>query len=157
MVELLAFPGRKGISPLIAAVLLIAFTITVAAVLATWASSFVKTQTQTIEQSAEQTECTKANLRVEEAEWDQANSQLNVLVLNIGDVELSKFKIYIFTSATQFTEETPSNSDDVLAKGDYGSFSVPMSSEPVKIQVISDTCPVEAKYTCTYVSGRFIC
>ena len=48
--------GKKGISPLIAAVLLIAFTMTIAGLMATWASSFMseKTTNLTAEDTATQ-------------------------------------------------------------------------------------------------------
>src|SRR3989338_298115 len=46
--------NRKGISPLIAAVLLIAFTMAIAGIMATWATQF---STQKIEQSSAEAEC----------------------------------------------------------------------------------------------------
>ena len=40
---------KKGISPLIAAVLLIAFTMVIAGLMATWATNLVKTETSELE------------------------------------------------------------------------------------------------------------
>ncbi|MBI5061275.1 MAG: hypothetical protein HZB67_03095 [Candidatus Aenigmarchaeota archaeon] len=44
---------RKGISPLVASVLLIAFTLSIAGIMATWSTSFVRGKTSVITSQAE--------------------------------------------------------------------------------------------------------
>lgn len=64
---------RKGVSPLIAAVLLVAFTMTVAAILATWSSSFVRSKTREAEQEQEEKAmCSGLAMNVESAKYDSS-------------------------------------------------------------------------------------
>ncbi len=55
----------KGISPLIATVLIVAFTLAVAAIIGGWLTSISRTETSTIESGmATQIECTKAQIDI---------------------------------------------------------------------------------------------
>lgn len=57
--------NKKGISPLIASILLIGFTVALAAVIMTWGTSFVKKQTETAEtEGGKALDCAKLNLRI---------------------------------------------------------------------------------------------
>ena len=57
----LIFMKRKGVSPLIAAVLLIAFTMALTALLTAWVTQFTKTQQDESEQYQEKIECSGSN------------------------------------------------------------------------------------------------
>jgi flagellin-like protein len=84
----------KGISPLIAAVLLIAITMTIAGVLAFWASSFVRTG---LEQSSNQTvatECTFGNFIVDSCNYNSSTTKLILILDNIGTVNLGNITAY---------------------------------------------------------------
>ena len=84
----------KGISPLIAAVLLIAITMTIAGVLAFWASTFVKTG---LEQSSNQTvatECNFGNFIVNSCRYDSTATKLTLILDNIGTVNLGNITAY---------------------------------------------------------------
>ncbi|MBI4894667.1 MAG: hypothetical protein HY833_02950 [Candidatus Aenigmarchaeota archaeon] len=84
----------KGISPLIAAVLLIAVTMTIAGVLAFWASTFVQTG---LEQSSNQTvatECNFGNFIVDACSYDPATTKLVLILDNIGTVNLGNITAY---------------------------------------------------------------
>ncbi|MEA3230037.1 MAG: archaellin/type IV pilin N-terminal domain-containing protein, partial [archaeon] len=52
---------KKGISPLIAAVLLIAFTMAIAALLTTWVTQFTESQQKESEKYQEKIECSGSN------------------------------------------------------------------------------------------------
>lgn len=57
--------NKKGISPLIASILLIGFTVALAAIIMTWGTSFVKKQTeQTETEGSKALDCAKLNLRI---------------------------------------------------------------------------------------------
>lgn len=80
--------SRKGISPLVAAVLLIAVTMTIAGVLAYWATTFVKTQTTTFQNESVASECSFANLVVHSCSYSTNASQIALILDNVGRIEL---------------------------------------------------------------------
>ncbi len=94
---------RKGISPLIAVIMLIAFTMIVAGILAGWATQFVE------QQRSELSLCSKASILIQTANYDPNNQQLNVQVFNTGDVDLIGFSVRITerNETTQQTTTTP--------------------------------------------------
>ncbi len=78
---------RKGISPLISVIMLIAFTMIVAGILAGWATQFV-TQSR-----SELQFCSKAQLLIQRAYFDNATQTLTLALFNTGDVPLSGFAV----------------------------------------------------------------
>lgn len=96
------FIGRskeKGISPLIAAVLLIAFTMTVAAILATWAQSFGEERlTEAGEEGVGAIDCPQlsGNFVLEDGNYDyDTEGDTNTLVFgfdNVGTFDIEEFR-----------------------------------------------------------------
>lgn len=86
---------KKGISPLVAAVLLIAVTMTIAGMLAYWASSFVRTQTEMFENQTVTGRCRDANFKIYSCSYNQTSSKLNLILENIQTVELTDLKVNI--------------------------------------------------------------
>ncbi len=80
---------RKGISPLISVIMLIAFTMIVAGILAGWATQFV-TQSR-----SELQFCSKAQLLIQRAYYDNATNKLTIALFNTGDVPLHGFAVRI--------------------------------------------------------------
>jgi flagellin-like protein len=78
---------RKGISPLISVIMLIAFTMIVAGILAGWATQFV-TQSR-----SELQFCSKAQLLIQRAYYDNTTGQLTLALFNTGDVPLNGFAV----------------------------------------------------------------
>jgi flagellin-like protein len=81
---------RKGISPLIAVIMLIAFTMIVAGILAGWATTFVT------EQRRELQFCSKASMYIHRASFVNGTGgkgDLTLVLYNTGDVPLSGFTI----------------------------------------------------------------
>ena len=78
---------RKGISPLIATIMLIAFTMIVAGILAGWATQFV-TQSR-----SELQFCSKAQLLIQRAYYDNATQTLTIALFNTGDTPLNGFAV----------------------------------------------------------------
>jgi flagellin-like protein len=87
----------KGISALIAVIMLIAFTMIVAGILAGWATQFVE------QQRSELSLCSKAGILIQNA--NHANGKLTVQIFNSGDVELTGFSARI-TDRNETTKET---------------------------------------------------
>ena len=74
---------RKGVSPLVAVITLIAFTLIIAGFLANWATQFTQKQTQQIQF------CLGAEAIIQGATYDSGTNDLNLYVNNRGDVDLT--------------------------------------------------------------------
>ncbi|MEM5871879.1 MAG: type IV pilin [Candidatus Aenigmatarchaeota archaeon] len=79
----------KGISPLISVIMLIAFTMIVAGILAGWATQFV-TQSR-----AELQFCSRAQILIQRAYYNDDTKNLTLTLFNTGDVPLKGFSIRI--------------------------------------------------------------
>ena len=87
----------KGISPLVASVLLIAVTMTIAGVLAYWAAGFVRTSLPVTNETESQ--CRFADFSIYSCSY--ANRTLNIILNNLQNVELRTIRVYlIFPNST---------------------------------------------------------
>ena len=90
---------KKAISPLIAAVLLIAFTMGIAAILTTWITGFTTSQKEKTEVFEEKIECAYMDLRADSdyARWNSSTGIFQDYVVNTGtvDIEITQFVIWI--------------------------------------------------------------
>ncbi len=94
--------NRKAISPLIASVLLIAFTMAIAAILTSWVTGFTKTQTGFVGEKAEkQVKCTYATFKVQKSDvvynFSATTTKINVTVYNDGSEDLYNFTFTMIT------------------------------------------------------------
>lgn len=82
----------KGISPLVAAVLLIAATMSIAGILAYWAASFVRVRTETMGNETQALErCTGANFQIIDNFFNATgNNELTIVLQN-----LARYPVYI--------------------------------------------------------------
>ncbi len=85
---------RKGISPLVAVIMLIAFTLVIAGILASWATQFAQTQRQSIQ------ECSEAKALIYSANYEVNASTLNLVVYNNGKTDLDFTVIVTDTNGT---------------------------------------------------------
>ena len=74
--------SRKGISPLVAVIMLIAFTLVVAGVVASWATTFANSQREDLQF------CTNARVLVYRGDYVPATNTLTLQVYNNGRVDL---------------------------------------------------------------------
>ncbi len=154
------FMSRKGISPLIAAILLIAFTITVATFLASWSTSFAKEQTEEFTRAGEEiaSNCQNANLQVETAVYDESDEKIVAVLWNMGKVDLSEFQFLVYYSDVNISTLNPEEANITLKTGDFHTFTAyNVTDTPEKLQVRSLYCPRESIFTCIYSSGKFNC
>ena len=86
---------RKGISPLVAVIMLIAFTMIVAGILAGWATRFATEQRSILEK------CVRANIVIKRATYDNTSQEISLMLYNAGTVPLSDF-----TSLVSYKNET---------------------------------------------------
>ena len=86
---------RKAISPLVAAVLLIAVTMTIAGVLAYWASSWVKEQTASWENQTILGECRFADFKISDCSYNSTSQNMSLILENIRNIELRNITVYV--------------------------------------------------------------
>ena len=98
-------PKTKGISPLIAAILLIAFTITIATFLASWATTFTRTKTEEFSRTGQQitSQCQYARLTIDNAVYDDSKGEITAVVWNMGRMDLSDFQFIVYYSDLNIT------------------------------------------------------
>jgi flagellin-like protein len=111
---------KKGISPLIATVLLIALTLVVGGLLGSWLTSMSKTQTGTIEEAAKtQINCTSAFLDIVDVICSNSTQKLQVVITNLGDIELYGFSVLATIDNTFYQNSTGGpNSTHPLSPGE---------------------------------------
>jgi flagellin-like protein len=115
--------NKRGLSPLIAAVLLVAFTVAIAAFLATWSKSYTETQALAVEkETVAKLACGKAGLRIKACAFvkvpNENNYTVRLLARNAGSLKLGNLKVVIF-----YPDDTVKtlnfDPDLTLAPGDY--------------------------------------
>ncbi len=141
--------GKKGISPLIAAVLLIAFTMAIAGIMATWATQF---SSQKIEQSSAEAECIGV---LDIGSLSFSNTTISVRVKNLADqlslTDISAVVEYADATKNKQYNIKDYNATDPLAPGGVTFFiaSTGDTTKPQKIQVFSGNCkknPAELRF-----------
>ncbi|MEM5815310.1 MAG: archaellin/type IV pilin N-terminal domain-containing protein [Candidatus Aenigmatarchaeota archaeon] len=97
----------KGISPLVATVLLIAITMTLAGILAFWGSSFVKTGLPTEEETQKMRECNLAldALRIEFQFYNETSKTLSLGIYNTAPTKLNLTNATFFYSTSWDSKE----------------------------------------------------
>ncbi len=115
---------KKAISPLIATVLLIAFTIAVATIVFGWGTGFVNIISNPITDKGPNTvQCFSANLDVKKSDvtynFSGVLSTLNVSMYNNGQEDLYNFSLGIITNNGVYTFNPTNqyNASSPLAKG----------------------------------------
>lgn len=128
----------KGISPLVAAVLLIAVTMSIAGVLAYWASQFVTKSLPGINEST--TQCRFTNFIIYNCFYNSSTSKLIITLNNIQTVEVKDLMVYL--SFTNGTMSSGTKLNETLAPGEFRSYTLSgISSDFSKIIVTTQVCP----------------
>jgi len=114
----------KGISPMIATVLLIGFTVAVGAILAVWFSTYTKTQTSSVSGA---TACASTTLDVKVPVV--TSSDATVLITNNGPatVNITSVTVTCGTSTNTTSSSTGITGLTNLAKGSSGTLKVTIS------------------------------
>ncbi len=130
----------KGISPLIAAVLLIAITMAIAGLMASWATQFSGSRLTKTDQEAN---CIGA-LDISSLKFD--NSTITLKIRNIGSINLTDLKANIeYGDATKNKADVilkNYNITDPLGPGSttFLIYKAADSTVPDKIEILSDNC-----------------
>lgn len=83
---------RKAVSPLVAAVLLIAVTMTIAAILSFWVSGFVR---ESLGEQSPVRECTFANFKIYSCSYSDTDNTIRVILENLGNVEVKNITAHV--------------------------------------------------------------
>lgn len=140
----------KGISPLVATILLIAFTLIVAGILAGWATQFASSKQQQINQ------CLDAMLYIQRASYDSATDDLSIVVYNAGKVDLNFFLLLSYANATTHPNLVErSNETYNITSGTIKTVKLlNVTGDLDEITVKSDTCQgVQNLLTKAYIQG----
>ena len=85
--------GMKGISPIIAAVVLIAISVAVGVMISSWVTHWVTSQTGVTTQCVALT-----NYNIESATYTSNNNNLTLVVTNMGSIKIYGFSVQIMNS-----------------------------------------------------------
>ena len=129
---------QKGISPLVAAVLLIAVTMTIAGVLAYWASTFVRGQTDTFADEPITGECNFGNFLIDACSYDSGNERLTFILDNIGTVNLKNITAFVIYSDNTLNATQTNQSID---SGELKSISIDGVSSGYTTVRVRTHCP----------------
>jgi flagellin-like protein len=133
----------KGISPLVAAVLLIAVTMTIAGLLAYWAASFVKTSLP--ETNETETQCRFADFSIYSCTY--SNRTVNLILENTQNVDLEDLKAYFIFSNNTVSDAYDLN--ETLPSGRLKSFTITSVDDFSKISIKTHCPDVGKEKTCT--------
>ena len=139
----------KGVSPLIASVLLIAFTVAVATLIMGWMSTYSRTVTSNVsEETATAIDCSKAAINIEHVYVGSAShaSNATVVVKNTGFEDLSIKGLIVDTdgSSCDNTTGTTLSTGSVVNLG-FWSSDCPKKSEVAYVMVTTDCAGVYDK------------
>ena len=128
----------KGISPLVAAVLLIAATMSIAGILAYWASSFVRSSLPS-ESNRTDVECAGSNFNIYTASYNTTTKNFTLMLENTGMYNVKIAKIDFIYS--DLTVETHDINGVLLVGGAINRFVVSdVTANYQKYRVVSN-CP----------------
>ena len=137
---------RKGVSPLVAAVLLISFTMAIAAILATWATQYMTQQTATLTTKGNEANCVYARMNLDTYSYDSTSNQLIMIINNDGRIGLQNFTLFLYNGSgigriPMETDASVTNRQNTtLPPGEPRSFIVNGVSNITRFKVVSN-CP----------------
>lgn len=127
----------KGISPLVATVLLIAATMSIAMILSFWASSFVKSGLPQPNQTQQQ--CQFSDFAIYQCSYSAGNKTLDIVLQNLRSNPMSGMTLQLFFTNNSVSQ--PYNLSAALAGGVYQSYRLnDIPSAFSKVIVSSGVC-----------------
>jgi flagellin-like protein len=99
---------RKGISPLIATVLILGFTVALAAVIMIWGQSFTKKMQEATETTAQKQITCSTDVMLEIKHAEVLGNRVKLVIENGGSINIDKFNIRIYGTEGADSTETSS-------------------------------------------------
>ena len=128
----------KGVSPLIASVLLIAITMTLAAILASFVSSYTQQQLSTLPS------CVGGTVTFATADYPRLDGNNIVAIVDVTNIDLSGFKIEAINSTGDVSTVTATGATSISAgssgtiRADFTGYSLNVGD---KARVVAGNCP----------------
>ncbi len=144
---------NKGISPLIASVLLIAFTLAIAGIYSGWINSLIKSTTTEVQQSSEtRVTCSYGGIALSNLKYNTTASNGNITgtientdIIALGNIDIEIF----FTNATRYVSEL----NRTLQSGEKDTFKIFINTTTYdKIRVRTNCSNVFDELTSSYVT-----
>jgi len=129
---------RKGISPLVAAVILIAATMSIAGILSYWTTGFVKTKLGVAENATEETRCLNAEFKVYSISFEDPT--LYLVLENTRSYDLTLTDLYLFNENNQMTTITFKDDENLLEGSSLKSIDIDIPDDSVR-GLIKTNCP----------------
>jgi len=129
--------GSRGVSPLIATVLLLLMAVGVGAIIWTWLTGFAGKTTSEAGQVTEKM-CADGSFQIKSCTY--SGGTLTIKLENTGQIDLNTFKVFVINSdgSTAKTETKTLN----LAAGAPGKTTVTgLSAAPAQVKITSSDCP----------------
>ncbi|MFH0928739.1 MAG: type IV pilin [Candidatus Aenigmatarchaeota archaeon] len=127
----------KGVSPLIASVLLIAITMTLAAILASFVSNYTQQELSSLES------CAGGTIRFATAEYPKIDGINIVAIIDVSNVDLTGFKIEAINSTGDVNTVTATGATSISA-GSSGTIRADFTGNGVavgdKTRVVAGNC-----------------
>ncbi len=140
-------PTRRGVSPLLSAVFLVAIGVAAAAIFSTFLTGFTRDQGSTIQnQSQDRIRCSYAALYIQDAEFDDTADAVRVTVGNSGSVDLANVSIYAFRDS-QVDGWTWITNIAVGGSARTGTITYTAGTAPDTVRAISSQCPAVSDAT----------
>jgi archaellum component FlaF (FlaF/FlaG flagellin family) len=146
--------GMKGMSPIIAAVLLIAISVAVGVLLSSWVTHWVSSR-----KSEASSACvTHTNYRIDSAKFDTSTNNLTLVITNLGIVDLYGFSIQVLNGtdveiynesdtrvriSPNVTQTNPlkEQRSAVIRISMYGSYHSGLGNTADQIKILNKACP----------------
>ena len=122
----------RGISPLVATIMLIAFALVVSGIFYGWASQFTYSQREEFQM------CSKAQIVLQKAYYNPESGNMNIIIYNTGDVPLKGFSLLISLNNTYETNRDFLQRE--IAPSEIGLFPVTYNSGIKSVVVQSIEC-----------------
>jgi archaellum component FlaF (FlaF/FlaG flagellin family) len=138
-----------GISPLVAAVLLIAVTMTIAGLLTYWATSYVRTSLPETNQT--EIDCRFADFSIYSCTYYNSTNQISIILENHKNVELTNLNAFLlFENST--VSDPKSLGSTLPAGGTLKSFQIGNITDDFSKIIVTTQCPELSKEkVCTKV------
>ena len=125
---------RKGISPLIAVIMLIAFVLVVSGIFYSWLSQFTLSQRQEFQF------CAHARISLLNAYYNPGTGNVNLLVFNGGDIPLTGFTILVSSKEATPPQVNRNYIETEIKENDIGVLLVSYNDQIDSITVQSIEC-----------------
>lgn len=134
---------RRGLSPLIGAVILVSFVMIVAGIMTGFIQSFTKSNVGAVKNETDaRIECSYAAIFITEAIFDDANDEVEIEVSNSGTVDLDNVSIHVFKDVQVTNSTFITNLEVQGAK--TGTVTYKKGEQPDKVRAVSRQCPAVA-------------